>query len=193
MHVRLAQEADTPAMARVMVDTYMRAHKGQIPEEVWLKRREEWTYQVSEQAWARTLRDIADGSSPRECVYLAIDTPTGEAGDQIVGIVMGGPAEVGPWEHAGDIYALYVRFDRQRRGVGRHLLGAAANHLSQLGMTALIIRSLPANTPANRFYESLGGQIIGECEVEEYGYRILERIYGWADSSLLLDKRIEPT
>src|SRR5262245_49343879 len=118
MHVRLAQESDARGMARVMVDTYMRAHKGQIPEEVWLKRREEWTDQVSEQAWAGTLRDIADGSSPRECVYLAVDTTTGEAGDEIIGVVMGGPAEVGPWKHAGDIYALYVRFGHQRRGVG---------------------------------------------------------------------------
>ncbi len=32
MIVRAAQEADAPAMARVMVDTYMSAHKGQIPE-----------------------------------------------------------------------------------------------------------------------------------------------------------------
>lgn len=46
MIVRAAQEADAPAMARVMVDTYMSAHKGQIPEGGWLKRREEWTYTV---------------------------------------------------------------------------------------------------------------------------------------------------
>ena len=53
-------------------------------------------------------------------------------------------------------------------------------------MTALTIRSLPANAAANRFYESLGGQPVGECQKEEYGYSITERIYGWADSSVLL-------
>lgn len=186
MIVRVAQELDAPAMARVMVDTYLSAHKGQIPEGAWLKRREEWTYEVSEQAWARTLRAIADGSSPHDCIYVAVDTTPGKGDDKIIGLIMGGPAGVGPWENAGEIYALYVRFDQQRRGVGRRLLRAAVNHLAQLGMTALVIRSVPANSPANRFYESLGGQLVGECEKEEYGYQISEQIYGWADSASLL-------
>lgn len=171
-------------MARVMVDTYLGAHKGQIPEEVWRKRREEWTYAVSEQAWARSLREIADGSSLQECIYVAVATTDTAADDEIVGLVMGGPAEVGPWQNAGDIYVLYVRADHQRRGVGCQLVRAAAEHLSRLGMTALIIRSLPANTPANCFYESLGGQLVGQCESEDHGHRIPERIYGWADSSV---------
>ncbi len=131
-------------------------------------------------------RAISDGSSPRECIYVAVDNTRDALRDEVVGVVMGGPAAVGPWENAGDIYALYVRSDHQRRGVGRQLVRAAAGHLARLGMSALIIRSLPANAPANRFYESLGGQIVGECESEDYGYRIPERIYGWTDSASLL-------
>ena len=188
MHIRAAQESDAPAMGRVMVDTYMRAHKGQIPEEVWLKRKEEWTYAESEQAWARTLREMSADSDSRDCIYVAVEpsAPTGD--EEIIGLVMGGPGDVGPWEHAGDIYAIYVAFGHQGRGVGRRLLHAAVSHLARLGMTALTIRAVPLNTAANRFYTSLGGQLVGEYESEEYGYRIPERIYGWEDSSVLLDR-----
>lgn len=50
----------------------------------------------------------------------------------------------------------------------------------------MIVRAAQeADAPANRFYESLGGQLVGECEREDYGYRISEQIYGWADSSSL--------
>ena len=56
MHIRAAQEPDAPAMARVMVDTYLRAHKGQVPEQAWLKRQQEWTYAESERGWARRQR-----------------------------------------------------------------------------------------------------------------------------------------
>jgi ribosomal protein S18 acetylase RimI-like enzyme len=173
-------------MARVMVDTYLRAHKGQVPEQVWLKRQQEWTYAESERGWARTLHAIAATSNPRECIFLAVDTSAQPGQEEVIGVVMGGPSDVGPWEHAGDIYALYVRYNHHRRGVGRRLLHAAVSYLARLGMTALTIRSLPANAAANRFYESLGGMPVGECQKEEYGYSITERIYGWADSSVLL-------
>lgn len=185
MLIRAAQEADALALGHLMVDTYLRTHKGQVPDEVWYNRQAEWTPEVSAQAWARTLRDIADSSSSRECLYVAVAPAQDETGARIVGLIMGGPTEFGPWPAAGDIYALYIHTDYHRRGVGRHLVGVAAHHLAQLGMTALIIRSLPANTPANGFYAALGGQLIGECATEEYGYQIPERIYGWADSAPL--------
>ena len=107
--VRIAQVSDAPAMARLIVDTWLSAHKGQVPEAQWRKRREEWTYEASERGWIGTLQAIADDSSPRECVYLAVDTDPGKGSEEIIGLVMGGPAEVGPWPNAGEIYALYVR------------------------------------------------------------------------------------
>ncbi|GAA2760851.1 hypothetical protein [Actinopolymorpha rutila] len=53
--VRAATVADVPAMARVFVDTFRTAHRGQIPEHLLLKR----TYESSAQGWDQTLREIA--------------------------------------------------------------------------------------------------------------------------------------
>ena len=105
MSIRLAHVEDAPAMARVMVDTYLAAHRDQMPEAAWQKRKQEWTYVVSEQGWARTITDIANGSS-QLCVYVA----TTEA-DEVVGLVVGYPTESDA--QTGEISALYVRQDHQ--------------------------------------------------------------------------------
>jgi ribosomal protein S18 acetylase RimI-like enzyme len=186
MIIRPAHQSDAPAMGRMMVETYLLAHKGQIPDGAWQRRQEEWTWEVSAKGWSGTISEIADGLSPKDCIYLAVDEEAGEAQEQVVGLVMGGPAEVGPWEQAGEIYALYVRQAYQRNGLGQELIQAAVRHLRQAGINRLVIRSLVKNEPANQFYESLGGQIVGERESEDYGFPIVEQIYGWEDSARLL-------
>jgi ribosomal protein S18 acetylase RimI-like enzyme len=167
-------------MAHVMVDSFLAGHRGQIPEEVWEWRRQNWTYEVSAQGWERTLRGIADGSSPQECVYLA-ETESGE----IIGLAMAG-VETG--STTAEVYALYVLPDHHRQGNGRRLVAAIAAHLAQWDVTALHIGVLKANAPARRFYEALGGQIVGEREVEDAGFQLPEVIYGWSDVGMLLSK-----
>ena len=174
-------------MGRLMVETYLRAHKGQIPDEVWQKRRDEWTWEVSASGWRNVLRDLASRSSPEECIYLSVKRGQVKSDERIIGLIMGGPAEVGPWQRSGEIYALYVHHDFHRQGIGRALVQAAVRHLRYSGLLSLVIRSVPANDAANRFYEALGGQRVGYCETEEYGQPIPQRIYGWHDSVSLLE------
>jgi GNAT superfamily N-acetyltransferase len=95
-------------MGRLTVATFLVAHRDQIPEEVWRKRRDEW----SAGNWACTLRSIADGTSLRECVYLAVD----ELCDEVIGIAMGQPADEKPWPNTGAITVLYVLHAYQGRG-----------------------------------------------------------------------------
>jgi GNAT superfamily N-acetyltransferase len=189
MQIRAAQEADAPAMGRVMVDTYLQAHKDHMPAEAWHKRQAEWTPEVSAQGWERSLRAIADGSNPSDCIYLATEKieekADGAASDEIMGLVMGGPAGCGPWANAGEIYALYVLPTAQGQGTGRALVGAAADQLGQLGMSALVIRCLQANAAGNRFYTAIGGQVVGEYQEDEYGYLLPGLIYGWSDRAAM--------
>lgn len=179
MIIRNAQETDAPAMGRVMVETYLRAHKGQVPDAAWRSRQAEWTSEESAASWARSIRRIAEEGDSQECIYVAVEDTLQP--EQVVGLIMGGPTGVAGYAGCGDIYALYVDFAHQGRGVGRQLIQAAARQLRQLGMTALIIRSLTTNAPANHFYESFGGQYVGECEAEDSGYPIIQRIYYWAE------------
>jgi len=186
MIIRAAREGDAPAMGQFFVETWLAAHKGQIPEGQWLARQKNWTPEKSAQGWAETLRDMGEGESPDYCVYLAVDTADSP---EIIGIVMGGAAQVGPWPEAGEIYLLYVRMDRQGQGVGKKLLATAVGHLAQLGMSKLVIRCLDTNVPACGFYEACGGQKVGEVETEDEGFPELQWIYGWEDSAAIYKKR----
>jgi ribosomal protein S18 acetylase RimI-like enzyme len=176
MLVRIARMEDAPAMARVTVDTFLSAHQGQMPEAAWMQRKEEWTYEVSERSWARTLREIAEGARPEGCIYVALD----EAGE-VVGLAVGGPPRADGPEDTGEIHMLYVRESHQGRGHGRRLVRAVAAHLAQRGKHALVIGCLAANAPARRFYEALGGGLIGEREYDEAGIMLPEVVYGWTD------------
>lgn len=179
MIIRNAHEADAPAMGRVMVETYLRAHKGQVPDAAWRSRQEEWSAEESAAAWARSIRAIAEAGDSQECIYVAVEDVLQP--EQVIGLIMGGPTGLADYAGSGDIYALYVDFAHQGRGIGRKLIQAAARRLRQVGMTGLIIRSLSTNAPANHFYESFGGQFVGECEAEDSGYPITQRIYHWAE------------
>jgi RimJ/RimL family protein N-acetyltransferase len=60
-------------------------------------------------------------------------------------------------------------------------------------MSALVLHCWAANTPARRFYEALGGRVIREREVDEYGAMVPEVLYSWPDTQPLLGtSRSEP-
>src|SRR6187431_2054584 len=53
MRIRAAVVDDAPAMGRVMVGSWLSAHRGQMPDAAWQKRVDEWTPAVSARGWAR--------------------------------------------------------------------------------------------------------------------------------------------
>lgn len=181
MVIRVAREEDAPAMAGVIVDTFLSAHQGQLPEAALARRRQEWTYEVSERSWAQMLRNIAAGASPRECAYIAED----EDG-AVVGLATGGPADTEFPAHTGVICTLYVRESHQRRGLGRRLVRAVATKLAETGMTVLVLHCWAANAPARCFYEALGGRVVRVREVDEFGVMVPEVMYAWPDTRPLL-------
>src|SRR5207244_2320557 len=128
----------------------------------------------SERNWLRFLGEIVDGTCPRDCAYVAED----EAGE-VIGLAVGGPARGDAPEHPGEIRVLYVRESHQRRGFGHRLVQAVAAHLARRGMSALLIGCLAANTPARRFYEALGGRVVGTREFDQEGVMLPEVVYGW--------------
>lgn len=179
MIIRPAQMEDAPAMGRVMVDTYLAAHRDHMPEAAWQKRKAEWTPDVSARNWARPLTAIERGEQTM-CIYLAVT----EAGE-VVGLAMGQPAE--GVAQTGEVVALYVREQYQGHGIGRRLVQAVAAHLATTGITTLHIAVLAANAPARRFYEAIGGQVVSEREFDEEGFLLPEVVYGWSDITMFLD------
>ena len=181
MIIRAAYEADASAMGRIMVETFLTAHRDQMPAEAWAKRAQEWTPEVSAQGWASALREIAAGNRLHECIYVAVDE-----GGEVIGLAMGGPAGVDDRPQIGAVYSLYVHMSYQGRGVGRRLVQAVAANLAQQGMTALRIGCLAANAPARRFYEAIGGRLAGERLFDEEGIMLPEVVYEWANIETLV-------
>jgi len=189
MHIRSARVDDALGMAHVIVDTFLLANEGIMPGETMARRRQEWTYEVSARAWEENLHELNEGRAPRECIYVAVEKGADAEADEVVGLAYGCPSASS--DTIGEVSALYVRADHQGQGIGRALVQTVAVHLAQLGMTALHIAALEAGPTARRFYESIGGQVVGTRQHNEYGVLLPLVVYGWPDTQTLIDDALD--
>jgi GNAT superfamily N-acetyltransferase len=144
--VRDAVVDDAPAMGRVMVESFLAAHRGQMPKAAFQKRMEEWTPEVSARGWARALAQLADGHRERDVILVA----EGDDGD-LLGLVSGGAPEREVNGTVAEIGALYVVPARQGRGIGGALLRAAAGKLAGLASSSSMSASCPSITRPEPF------------------------------------------
>jgi GNAT superfamily N-acetyltransferase len=181
MRIRPAVVDDAPAMGRVMVESYMSAHRGQIPDAAWQKRVEEWTPEVSARGWARALTELAAEDVRRGIVLVAEDD------DGVLNaLVSGAAADDDASGSTAEVGALYVLPARRGEGIGASLLHAAACELAALGFSSIQVGVLTANLPARRFYEATGAREIGQRTFDEEGHLLPMTIYAWPDLSALI-------
>jgi ribosomal protein S18 acetylase RimI-like enzyme len=176
VRIRAATVDDAPAMGRVMVESWLSAHHGQMPEAAFQKRVQEWTPEVSARGWARALTEQAVTSNPRE-VFLVAEDDDGV----LVGLVSGAAAADEPSGSIAEIGSLYVLPSRRGQRVGRSLLGAACRELGDLGCSSLRIGVLAANLPARAFYQAMGGREVDQRMFDEEGHLLPMTVYVWAD------------
>ena len=180
--IRDAQVLDAPAMGRLMVTTWLKAHRAHIPPAAWHRRQDSWTPEASAAGWERHLRERdADPAGARAC-YLIAEDPTGP----LVAVAAAAVAANDPTGTTGEVGSLYVHPEHQRHGLGRQLLQHLATRLQAMGIQTLHIGVLATNVEAQRFYEALGGQLGGERLFDEDGDLLPERIYTWPDLTTLL-------
>lgn len=180
MKVRAAEDEDAPAMGRVMVDSFLSAHQGQMPDAAWQKRLDEWTPDVSARGWAGAIAEQGCGEPTRGVVLVAEDN----AG-VLCALVSGAAASDDPSGSTAEIGALYVLPDRRGQGIGGCLLRAAASELATLDFSELQIGVLTANLAARGFYEAMGGHEVGQRTFDEEGFLLPVTIYGWPDIAAL--------
>jgi len=167
--VRPAELNDATEIARVHVATWRSTYGGLLPDD-FLASLSEAHYT---ERWRRV---IADGSSR---VFVVEDAGS------IAGFASGGRERAGETGFTGELYALYVLQEDQRRGHGRELVRAVAGELRELRLPDMIVWVLRDNSSARAFYERLGGTYvraqpitIGTATLEEvsYGWRSLDDI-----------------
>ena len=188
MTIRQARLEDAPAMGRLMVPTWLAAHRRHIPLAAWERRRDLWTPEVSASGWARCLRERDASPDQARACYLVAEDDHGT----IIGVAAGAISDADPTGRLGEVGSLYVHPEQQGRGIGRRLLGQLAACLADKGVHSLHIGVLTANLEARRFYERLGGRDIGERLFDEDGLPLPERIYAWSAMTPLLRPTATP-
>jgi ribosomal protein S18 acetylase RimI-like enzyme len=161
--VRPAVLDDAAEIARVHVATWRSAYRGLLADD-FLASLSEAHYT---ERWRRV---IGDGMSR---VFLV------EESAGVAGFASGGRERAGETGFAGELYALYVLEEAQRRGHGRELVRAVAGALHELHLPDMIVWVLRDNSPARAFYERLGGTYV-RAQPITIGTTTLEEVsYGW--------------
>jgi GNAT superfamily N-acetyltransferase len=96
----------------------------------------------------------------------------------VVGFVSGGKERTGQLACDGELYAIYLRQEAQRKGLGALLVRQLAHELHARGFGSMAVWVLELNS-SRKFYECLGGKVIGQQQIERGGQRFIEVAYGW--------------
>ncbi|HLH68025.1 MAG TPA: GNAT family N-acetyltransferase [Candidatus Dormibacteraeota bacterium] len=170
---RLAQVDDADAIARVHVESWQTTYPGLMPDRFLASMR------VDE--YAERWRRMLSGCPADRPTFVV------EEEGRIVGFASGG-REREDGSRRGELYAIYLLREVQRRGYGRALIRAVARALREQGLSSLIVWVLRDNFPARAFYEHLGGVYVGERPLDfGAGFTLIEAGYVWPDTRQLLD------
>lgn len=169
-HIRPATVQDSAALARVQVDSYRNAYAGMFPDS-YLSR---LSYSEQERDW----RDLLAATD--DILLVAISST-----NQVVGYVLArAQQDIHPGYDA-EILGVHVDLAQQHHGIGASLLKGAVLELQRRGAKSMVLWTLQGS-PARRWYERLGGQVIGEKTYPVDGRDMTEIIYAWPDLRTLL-------
>jgi ribosomal protein S18 acetylase RimI-like enzyme len=174
VEVRRAQLEDAATIARIYVNTVRVTYRGIIPD----KFLNDMSYDRHKKSWEEGISD----PNNRTTVFVAEDD-----GGRVVGFAECGATRDDAQDYKGELYAIYVNHNMQRKGLGRRLVLSAVQDLRARGFDSMLIRVL-ADNKYNRFYESIGGTQFRMGEVTFGGKTIHEFAYGWRDTDALITR-----
>jgi len=175
--VRAAAPADAPAIGRIHVESWRETYRGLLSENL--------LNSVSAVVRAAMWRGALEHERP--ILLFVAQAPSGK----LVGFAGGGSSRTPSLSHDAEVYAMYVLRAAQKRGCGRRLMAALADGLHARGFKSLCLWVLEENANARRFYERLGGTVVGGKTEVDGGYEFKEVAYGWDDLGLICSGALE--
>ena len=173
-NIRPAGIDDARGIAEVHIESWKSAYRGIFPQSLL----DGLSVEKRESGW----RDLlAVQEQHAGTMLLGCD-----AGGRVVGFVSGGKERTGQLECDGELYAIYLRQEAQRQGLGTLLVRQLVHELVTRGFGSMVVWVLELN-PATRFYECLGGKFIGQREIERGGQTFIEVAYGWRSLNMFLE------
>jgi ribosomal protein S18 acetylase RimI-like enzyme len=171
LEIRTAQESDTTSIARIHIDMWRVAYDGILSPEFLRS----LSYSRSRSQWQTILGRHAN------VLYVA---QTDEEG--VIGFAAGGAERTRVFDVDGELMALYVLSNAQRRGAGRLLVGAVARELHLNGRNGMMVWVL-ADNDARSFYERLGAKQAMKAPISIAGTEVERIAYVWEDLTELFD------
>lgn len=163
--LRQALRADAAGIAKVHVDSWRSTYKGIVPDEYLAN----LSHEKRETFWDQALAD----QPARSHTIVATDHK-----NQVLGFSDGGANRTTKYNYDGEILAIYLLKDHHGTGVGRRLFQSSVNQLREDGFSRMLVWVL-ADNPTCRFYERMGGKVVGE-KIEKIGGKTLKELaYGW--------------
>ncbi len=167
MQIEPATVRDCRAIAEVHVQAWQHAYRGIFPEallaELSIDKRESLWAQAVEQGSPQVLVARIDG--------------------QLAGfIAFGASRQQGAAAHAAEIWVINVSPQFWSRGIGKSLMLASRDRLTEQGYDSVSLWVLAKNLRARAFYEAMGLRLIGGTPKDfTYGGTTeVEVHYGWA-------------
>jgi len=159
---RRASQRDMRDVALVHVESWQRSFAGIAPDNF-----------LNSMSVEKRLESYADRAS--ECGYTMMVADHPEAG--IVGFADFGPPSL-PFEFDCQIYSFYLLPEYQRQGLGQRLFRRCVAEMNEAGKASLCLDSLEVS-PYRRFYEKMGGSVVGR-DRHKLGNEDFETVvYGW--------------
>jgi len=172
MVIRPSQKDDVPAMSRVYVRTWQKTYLGVV---------------LYGNLYAMSAPELEQGFFNEQQSKQVISYVAEDAGG-VIGFISGGYERQADTIYNGEIYALYVLKNHQRRGIGTKLVSALAAQLNHLGIYSMLVWVLVQN-PYRRFYVKLNGMYLRNHRMPFAGEVIDVAAYGWLDTSLIHYRR----
>ena len=165
--IRRATETDIPHVAQIHVASRRDAYRGVIPDAM---------------VEARTIEGAIEMWLAHLAKYPANLTVAEMPDEQIAGFSCAGPVtnteRSGPYEF--EVYAMHVRPDIRRNGIGAALLRHAIKRArDELHMRSMIVWTLEDLRLSRRFYEREGGKVVKRGHWEVGGVALPDLAYGW--------------
>jgi ribosomal protein S18 acetylase RimI-like enzyme len=168
--IRIATPDDALSLGSMHVASWRETYAGLLPDKMLAS----LSIEARAATWDKILRNPAREHST--VVYLA------EHEGAIVGFVSCGAQRTVSLKekgYDGEVGAIYVLREYQKRKIGTRLLGAMSSDLLGRGFSAAALWVLRDNLRARRFYEHFGGTVIAEREDVRENAVLVELAYGW--------------
>jgi 3-deoxy-manno-octulosonate cytidylyltransferase (CMP-KDO synthetase) len=160
---REAKFEDIPQIARVHVESWQKSFKGITPQEHLDKMSVETRIEKFEQAFSQNT------------FYKMFVAETAEK--QIVGFADFGAAQIDKSFDA-QLFAIYFLPEFQRKGIAANLFRRCRREMAAHGFESMCLDTLEIS-PYRKFYDKMGGHVVGESHHNIAGIEFKTLIYGW--------------